>query len=151
MLETYNFKLENYNYEKVPGHEGQHKDLRNGIICIAPTFDLECYLNYIQLLNFHRDKWKSFGYLDLGMMPLAMAPSFMQTSIKPILVKAMKQMEIDCISLPPVSVMYETSRMPEEDIWVFKSDVAEKFGIDKDKVTLERLLRRLMNDPNRNQ
>lgn len=144
MLQTYNFKLENYDYKKVPGYEGEFKDIRNGIVCVAPTFDLECYLNYIQLLNLHRDKWKSFGYLDLGMMPLVMAPSFMQTMIKPVLLEAMRELKVDCWPLPPVSVMYESSRMPEEDIWVFKKDVARALNMDEDKVTLERLLRRIM-------
>ena len=144
MLQTYNFKLENYDYKKVPGYEGEFKDIRNGIVCVAPTFDLECYLNYIQLLNLHRDKWKSFGYLDLGMMPLVMAPSFMQTMIKPVLLEAMRELKVDCWLLPPVSVMYESSRMPEEDIWVFKKDVARALNMDEDKVTLERLLRRIM-------
>ena len=144
MEKTYNFRIENYDYKKVPGCEGEYKDIRNGIVCVAPTFDIECYLNYIEFLNLHRDKWKSFGYLDLGMMPLAMAPSFMQTQIKTPLTEAMRRAKIPVYSMPPVSVMYERSTMPESDIWVFKEDVAKAFGMDKNKVTLERLIRRCM-------
>lgn len=141
MIKTYNFKIEPYDYSVPDGCVGEFRDYRNGFICVNPTPDLECYINYIELLNLHRDKWKSVGYLDLGMMPIAMLPSFLPNSIKEALVNIMNTYNIPCYNMPPVSVMNSVCKLPEDDIWVFKSDVSAVTGIPENQLTLERFLR----------
>lgn len=135
MNTTYNFKLEKYDYEFDPKYQGEFKDSRNGFKCTNPTVDLECYKNYIELLNLHRDKWKSFGYLDLGLMPVAMGPSFMQNWLAELMTGILNQLHITPYFLPPVSLMNTQCKMPVNDIWVMKEDVAKLLGVPADKVT----------------
>lgn len=141
MIRTYNFKLEPQDFENVYAVKGEYRDLRNGFICVDPTVDIECYLNYISLLNLNRDKWRSYGYLDLGMMPLVMGPSFMHEHLRNGLVSIMTKYGIPCYDMPPVSNMYASCKLPYDDVWMFKSDVAKVTGISEDKLTLERLIR----------
>lgn len=145
MGKTYNFKLEQYDYKCPDSCIGEFKDHRNGFVCINPTVDLDCYINYIELLNLHKDKWQNYGYLDLGMMPLAMGPSFMQSSLVKSLTEIMKACRVKCYSLPPVSLMYSSCKLPVNDIWVFKSDISKMLGIPEDKVTTEKLLLAIKN------
>lgn len=139
MIETYNFKTQPYNY--VTPYRGRQLDKRNGIVCIDPTADIECYLNYIEFLNLNRDKWKSYGYLDLGMMPLVSGPSFMQGALIDALVKIATVYEIPCYTMPPISLFFNSCKLAEEDVWVFKADVAKVTGIPADKLTLERFIK----------
>lgn len=139
MIKTYNFKIEEYDYETQ--YKGEQLDRRNGIICINPTADLECYLNYIEFLNLNRDKWKTYGYLDLGMMPLVSEPSFMQGVLANVLVKVAKIYGIPCYMMPSVSLFFDSCKLAEDDIWVFKSDVAKCTKIPEDKLTLERFIK----------
>lgn len=145
-METYNFKGEDYAREVKPGFEGKFVDRRNGIVCIGPTLDLECYYNYVVYLNANRKDWKNYGYLDLGMIPIAMAPviSNFHNNIATTMLGFMRKMKVECYSMPAVSLLYETSVLKENDLWVFREDLARALGWDEHQVSLERLLREVI-------
>ena len=141
---TYNFRKEKYDYKYNPKYEMDVKDIRNGIICYAPSLDLECYLNYIDLLNMQRDKWKTLGYLDLGMIPIWMAPSFMQTEgMLTTLQKTMSMYNIPCHLMPPVSLLMGRQMLSVPDLWAFRNDVAKGLSIPENELTVERMIRRV--------
>lgn len=139
-MTVYNFKINNYDYKAPAGLEGQYKDLRNGFMCVNPTFDLECYLNYIELLNIMISDWRSFGYLDLGMMPVIMGPSFMQEALRMRLLPVLSEHNVPVYSMPPVSLMYEACNLPLEDVWIFREDAAKLVG-GSNKITANSFIR----------
>lgn len=142
---TYNFKEKEDLY--LPGryvHESMLKDKRNGISCMRPTLDIECYINYINLLNSVRNKWQSYGYLDYGMLPWFMPPSFMLVpEIKLQFLSAAQRLGVRCYEMPAVSLLYNNTIIAEKDLWVFRKDVADALGLDYKKVTTEEIFRRL--------
>lgn len=150
-MKTYNFRTQEYTYSYPPIYKDEFRDGRNGIICVNPSVNIECYINYIDLLNGLTSQWKSAGYLDLGMMPFVMLPSFMPQQMKPALVALASNIGLPCYDMPPVSVMFAACKMPEEDIWVLKSDVAKIMGVPESQVTLGRFLRRINNELNRSE
>ena len=135
MQKTYNFKLEKdpneINLKYVPG---EFRDERNGIICINPTVDIPCYINYLELLNGCISEWKSFGYLDLGMMPVSMGPSFMQNTLNEVLLKLASNLDLTCYQMPAVSQLYSTCKLAGSDVWVFREDAARVMGVSSDKL-----------------
>lgn len=142
MLTTYNFKSEPYDYEcKESLKNLEILDRRNGILCRGPSCNFECYLNYIDLLNLNQNKWTNYGYLDLGMMPLAMAPDFMQPVIRDLMLQMCRVLGIPSYLMPPVSLLYNIVRVKEEDVWAFKDDVARVMRLSPQKVTLERFIK----------
>ena len=145
-METYNFRGEDYDRNIKDGYEGKFVDKRNGIVCVGPTMDLECYYNYIVYLNAHRQEWKTYGYLDLGMIPIAMAPVInnFHNEITTAMLRFMRKLKVECYSMPSVSLMYEHSVLKENDLWVFREDLARIMGWDERQVSLERLLREVM-------
>lgn len=99
-------------------------DRRNNVFCVAPTMDYEMYYNYITYLNSCRDEWVNTGYLDAGMVPYMMWPSFMDAS------PVMEQMRtltrtigINLISVPSVSYLKPTYIANGQDYWIFKDDL----------------------------
>ena len=139
MIETFNFRLSNYDYSYPAAVEGSFTDYRNGIVCKNPSLNLECYLNYLQLLNDSKERWKSNGYLHLGMMPVVMAPSFMQRKFTDLICDRLNAFDIKYYSMPPVSLFYENCKIPERDIWVFREDAAKLMGVNN--TTAEQFLR----------
>lgn len=140
-------KLENFKLGVVPsGTTGDSKiDYRNGIECINPTMDLTCYINYIEYLNARSSDWKTFAYLDLGMMPLVMAPSFMHEQMKDVFVETIKTLNIPCYEMPAVSMLNGTRvRDITSDIWVFKEDIGKLLGIPETKVTFSKFMEKIM-------
>lgn len=141
-MKTYNFVvMEGEHRDTEEQKKRTFRDTRNGIICIEPTMDMECYMNYIDLLNLHRDKWVNYGYLDLGMMPLAMAPSFMQGAIREGMATIANGLNVPIYYMPAVSLLFERCSVGEDDIWVFKSDIARVMNIPETQVTLNKFLR----------
>ena len=140
MVQTFNFRLEHYDYKVEARFCGNFRDMRNNIDCSNPTADIQCYLNYIEYLNLNRQNWKSYGYLDLGMMPLVMAPSFLHSSLIDPLVTVANKFNLKVYNMPPISLLCETCKVTEEDIWVFKSDVAKLTGMREEQVNIERFL-----------
>lgn len=146
MEKTYNFRLEDYDRKVADELRGEYRDVRNGIVVVDPTFDFECYKNYIDLLNLKKDKWRNNGYLDLGMMPIAMAPSFMQQYIADMMLMLMAKHKVPCHVMPPVSLLGDKCNLPQDDIWVFKEDLAKAFGMNKDRLTLSKFIEEVCND-----
>lgn len=142
-MKTYNFLTEKPENIKVNAKE--YRDTRNGIICVEPSVDLQCYINYIDYLNLYRNEWASYGYLDLGMMPLAMAPSFMHGAISASISSIANKLNIPVYSMPPVSVFLRKCNIGENDIWVFKRDIAAIMKVDGSQVSLTKFLRWCMN------
>lgn len=144
MLETYNFKTQPYAYspeELKAMVKGQFKDERTGIICNDPVISLEGYLNYIELLNGLRSDWVCTRFIDFGMMPLVMAPSFYHNLIKEELVKIAKVYDIPWFAVESISPLRVNYKSQDTDIWVYKSDVARVMGTTEDQVTLSRFIR----------
>ena len=104
-------------------------DIRNGIVCYNPTMDLTCYYNYISYLNTQQDQWRNFGYLDMGMVPLAMLPSFFPEEIKEVLSNAARVKGITVHSMPPVSNLRGSYRGTVNDVWIFREELAEALGV----------------------
>ena len=139
MYKTYNFREEDYEYsEKLTG---EYQDLRNGIICKNPSLDFECYFNYLEFLNKKRDNWRSFGYFDIGMMPVVMAPSFMQEVYLDIYASILSKLNLKTYRMKPVTLIYEARKLPFEDVWVFRKEAAELMGKDSGRVSAIEFLR----------
>ena len=140
---TYNFKTQPYAYETP--YKGEYRDLRSGFVCKDPTGDLQCYINYIDLLNEERQNWNNYAYLDFGLMPLVMLPTFLMhnSQIEDALVKMVRNLNVTCYSLPASSVMYKSVNLPKNDIWVEKAEIARVLNCDVHEASLSRLLRRV--------
>lgn len=128
--------------------EGQlvYEDTRNDIMCKTDKLDLQLYVNYIQLLNGLRTgsagvNWVQNGYLDLGMMPLAMAPSFMQSAVSNAMANVAKKLGVSIYFMPPVSLLKDKCNIASNDIWVFKEDVANALGKNVEEVCFCNLMR----------
>lgn len=138
-MNTFNFKVDEG--RKPTDDDKLEKDVRNGIVCYNPTYDIPCYVNYLNLLNDYRDRWRNFGYLDLGMMPLDMAPSFMQGAVSEAMSQIANLFRIPIYKMPAVSLMYDKPMLVGDDIWAFKADVAKVMGKTEHEVTLSNFLR----------
>lgn len=128
MFQTYNFRQENYDYSYPVQAAGSFRESRNGVICTNPSLDLECYINYLDLLDNHKDIWKNNGYLHLGMMPVVMAPSFMQRKFTELICAKLNELGARYYSMPPISLFYEVCKLDEPDIWMFREDAAKLIG-----------------------
>ena len=140
---TINFQTVNPDSETVNG-ETKYVDLRNGIVCVKPTMDLQCYYNYIKYLNLRQADWKSYGYLDMGMIPLVMLPSFFSEEVREILSAMALQLGIRVYAMPPVSNLRGTYRGTVSDVWVFREDLAKALGVKYQEATLTRWLKEIM-------
>ena len=145
---TYNFLPANDSSIIIPEEYNKlYVDGRNNIRCMGITADLECYINYIRLLNGLRDRWVGFGYLDLGMIPAAMGPSFMHRAVTEVMSKLLGIKGVRAYALPSVSFLCDSRRLGTKDIWVFREDAAKAMG--KDTVTTEEFIRWCWNDVDR--
>ena len=129
---------------KVPEDTKYAYDLRNGIVCYAPTLDLRCYLNYIQFLNMCRTDWTSNGYLDMGMVPLVMTPSFFPEQIRDLISNVVQKQGVPVYAMPPVSNLKGTYRGVASDVWVFRKDLAKVLNVREKDATLSNWLRSVM-------
>lgn len=99
-------------------------DRRNNIYCVAPTMDYEMYYNYIMYLNSCHDEWVNTGYLDAGMVPYIMWPSFMDASpVMEQMRNLTRQIGINLISVPSVSYLKPTYISNGQDYWIFREDL----------------------------
>lgn len=115
-------------------------DRRNGIYCIEPTLDAKCYLNYLDYLNANYKDWRSFGYFDLGMIPLFIAPSFMQESLMNELEVIVSAWKIPIYTMRACSFL-GTSYFGVKDSWVMRSDFEAATGVPADKASMSMFLR----------
>ena len=116
-------------------------DDRNGIQCYNPTYDWDCYLNYVRLINERRDKWVNTGLVDLGMMPVLYAPSFMNDAIVDEMYRVVNNSGLKIFSTSAVPLLELSTRSQVRDLWAFKEDVARITGIPEKKVSLESFIR----------
>ena len=138
MLTTYNFKVVGESEEEIIS---EHKDYRNGIVCYNSSLDLQCYYNYLECLNMNMKYWRSYGYLDLGLMPLAMGPSFLHQILQEQLLQLTKILGVTSLLLPAASFFYDKPVWSGTDIWLYKDEVSRLTGIPESKLTTEKLLR----------
>lgn len=99
-------------------------DRRNNIYCVSPTMDYEMYYNYISYLNQVRGDWCRNGYLDAGMVPYIMWPSFMDNSIVLEQMRnVVRALGIDIITVPAVTYLKQNYVSTGRDYWIFKDDL----------------------------
>ncbi len=115
-------------------------DVRNGIWCIDPTLDFVCYKNYINLLNMYYDNWVTYGYLDMGLVPLFMWPSFMTDVMAEAAPELSAKLNIELIPMRPVSFLLGKYSDINKDMWIRKSELADFLKCPIGKATLSNLL-----------
>lgn len=99
-------------------------DRRNNIYCVSPTMDYEMYYNYINYLNEDYNEWKNYGYLDMGLVPYMMWPSFMDNSpLREQFRKLARLAGINLIQVNAVSFLKEGYSSVGTDYWIFKDDL----------------------------
>lgn len=144
MIKTHKFLIDQY----VDGVDTvKLTDKRNYIECYG--FDaskdkvIDLYINYIRLLNGMKNQWKSWGYLDFGLVPVVMAPSFIHTAIKETIVDRLGLLGIEFHLLPSMSFL--TGEMNnvvgDTDVWVSREVISEVMDIPVNQVTVEKFIR----------
>lgn len=143
---TYNFCLDSEKYKKHPDMiYSTLKDKRNGISTTNIIPGLQCYINYLELLVQLRDKWISTGYLDLGMIPIIMGPSFMHEVLVTTILPIVQSQKIKIYAMPGTSFMLYDSMKGTTEYWAFREDLAEFLGCPAEKVTTKAVISKLMN------
>ena len=140
MIKTYNFCTADYDYTVNEVLDRDFVDIRNTIVCHRPTMDWDCYRNYIKFLNSQAFRWVNHGYLDLGLVPLAMAPSFMQSSVVEKMQSYARTIGVTGYLMPSVSLLLGRSQNLGNDLWVPKIELARALGIPEEKATLSYVL-----------
>lgn len=137
----------NFDYRKKVEHspEKPYFDERTGFICYTPSLDLEMYRNYLELMDYYKDMWKSTSYLSLGMLPLVMLPSFCGNMYNNMFYKLSEIIGITSYSMNSTS-FFKTSYKSNDDIWFFRKDYAELVGIEETEVSVLNLLEVLLNE-----
>lgn len=149
-------KIVTINFEPVPEKEAsrvlkQYKedgaliafDKRNGITCINPTLDVKCYKNYINCLNMYYNNWLSYGYLDLGLVPVLIAPSFMSDELNESVGTIAKAWPFSIYTMRPTSFLQTSYRGATKDVWIKKEDMAKLINVPIEKASLSTFLKRL--------
>lgn len=115
-------------------------DKRNSIICINPTLDVQCYLNYIMYLDSHYSEWVGCGYMDMGLVPILMCPSFMADTIQQQVYAIAQKWDCSIYALRAVSFLNRGYVGATKDIWVKKEDLAKILKVPVEQATLKNLL-----------
>lgn len=118
-------------------------DTRNSIYCLDPTMDIECYKNYIDYLNAHYNEWRSYGYMDMGLVPITLEPSFLKSWWEGTRYKLPMLLNCPVYSLRAVSFLNNGYVGSTKDSWVRRCDLAVSLGVPEEKATLSTLLERL--------
>lgn len=144
--ELYNFSLDKNKYTNHPDMiYTELTDTRNGISTTNLIPGIQCYINYIELLLSFRDKWVSTGYLDLGMIPIIVGPSFMHEVLVNTILPVIQSNNLKIYALPATSfILYDTMK-GTTDYWAFRSDVAKFLDCPEDRVTTRQVISKLMN------
>ena len=120
-----------------------YRDQRNNIFCMAPSMDLQCYINYLVFLNSQRENWKeaNLHYLDAGLVPYIMAPSFMHDILVQNTGNLIDGRKVEKFFLKPVSFLCNGYVGGSKDVWIKKTDLAEILGVPVDKASIIDLFR----------
>lgn len=142
MIRTRNFILISPNEEIDPEEEKTAMiDTRNNILCYSPSCDWDCWVNYIELLNSLRDKWVNTSYLDMGMVPVFMAPTFMSDYLTKSVHAVFSALGIKPIPTKPLPLLQEKTKAQTLDFWAFKEDVAKVMGVAEKDLTMTKFIR----------
>lgn len=99
-------------------------DSRNNIYCVDPSNDVVMYYNYIKYLNSRAREWKNFGYMDTGMVPYFMWPSFSDSSeVMEDFRQITNKVGVSLHSSPTVSLLSESYNGFGRDYWIFREDL----------------------------
>lgn len=124
-------------------------DYRNGVYCIMPVeptesfegeFVLQLYTNYINYLNECSSEWVSSGYLDMGLIPISIAPSFIGTKVDEILLPIVKGWDCKIYWLPATSFLNYNYGSRSKDIWIKKEDFARILNVPMEQARLSTFL-----------
>lgn len=142
---TYNFSTDEEKYKK---HKDMIyttiKDKRNGISTTNLIPNLQAYANYLDLLLMLRDKWISTGYLDLGMIPVIVAPSFMQEALVTNLLPIIQGQGLKVVPMEGTSFMLNNSMADTTDYWIFRDDAAAYIGCRPEEATTKAIISKLV-------
>lgn len=142
---TYNFQLDENKYKSDPNMiRSTLKDKRNGISTTNLIPGMQAYINYLDLLLMLRDKWISTGYLDLGMVPIIVAPSFMHEALITSLLPVIQAQELKVIPMPGTSFMLNNSMVETTDYWTFREDAAEYLDCEPGEVKTKNIISKLL-------
>lgn len=119
-------------------------DKRNGIWCLNPTEDIVMYRNYIEYLNSCYSDWVNYGYLDAGLVPLLMGPSFVADNLNSQVMEIAKVWRVPLHPMKAVSFLNKGYVGGTKDIWVKKEDLARVLGVSEEKATLSYLLNEIV-------
>ena len=145
MITTYNFREENYSYVIPPSMSRvTYHDRRHSIDCYEPSCNLECYLNYLDYLNRHMDRWVNYGYLDMGMVPLGFAPTFLQGVWNEYVSTYLVKNGIPYEMMPAISLFSNKYKSRAHDIWAFKSDIAKALDMKESDITAASVLYKII-------
>lgn len=112
----------------------EYYDKRTGITCSCIRPDFELYHRYVQLLMNYRNEWNTASFLDYGLIPLIMAPSFMQNFYADLYSKRIAASGINIIKLPAISFFTGKEIYDIEDYWVSREESSRFTCIPADKV-----------------
>lgn len=127
-LQTYNFSLRK---EDGCGTDLTFYDSRNKIQSSnTDVYDIKFYINYFTTLQMKQAQWTTFSHFDLGMVPMAMGPSQLHNLIVPVMIRVCEHFGVKTYPMRPVSLLPGSTSVDklENDIWVFRKDIAEATG-----------------------
>lgn len=127
-----------------PSGSGKLLDRRNNIVSSYNTLDFKCYNNYLTLLLENRDKWKNYGYLDLGLIPVIMGPSWLHDRLVEALLPIAGKMKLELIELPGASFASNKNYSTVKDYWCKRVVASEFLGVDYTKVRTSDVLLKLI-------
>lgn len=123
-------------------------DLRNGIwncMNLEKVPPLEQYKNYIDYINSMYKDWNSaspcFSYLDMGLVPIVWAPSFMNDTLYKEIGLLAESWGIELIFLQSSSLLRRGYVGGTKDVWVRKTDLAKVLNVPLEKACLSTLLK----------
>lgn len=119
-------------YARLPAlsSEGIHiPDARNNAYGVDVNLhSSQCYINYLEYLDYFKDEWKIFGYLDLGYVPLAMGPGGLIDIVRLYGLELCKMYSIEHVGCNPIKFLQGGYMQNEEDIWVKREDLIRVSG-----------------------
>lgn len=118
-------------------------DKRNGIYCIEPTFDAICYVNYLDYLNAHYNEWVSYGYFDLGLIPLFMGPSFMQEALMNEIGMIISAWNVPIKPMRACSFLGRSYFGPN-DSWIKRTDFEKATGVPADQACMSTFIKSIL-------
>lgn len=118
-------------------------DDRHGMYICNSSMDIVEYLNYVDSIRTIAQTHKVGKYrymLDLGYIPVCMAPVYLVDFVYSVVVPKLTEQSIPFIHLPASSFSQPNYSGPRPDVWVSKMDVYKVCGCKPENVTVKRLL-----------